>query len=181
MAARPEPVPADGRISDVIADVPGPMVYKWPPSTPTRLGGSCDLAAAGTVPVKWVSSALLAAATTNALVPGKSLLRLASFGRLILTDLLGTGSSDAVLIHDCPAMQAWTDGLVAVLDAVGSECVSVFAIGVGTSRHVADRQRPDRFTICAGAWESLGWTWWPSFSPWPLGGPPHAALAGPGR
>jgi pimeloyl-ACP methyl ester carboxylesterase len=104
------------------------MVYKWPPSTPTRLGGSCDLAAAGTVPVKWVSSALLAAATTNALVPGKSLLRLASFGRLILTDLLGTGSSDAVLIHDRPAMQAWTDGLVAVLDAVGSECVSVFAM-----------------------------------------------------
>jgi hypothetical protein len=44
--------------------------------------------------------------------------------RLILTDLLGTGSSDAVLIHDCPAMQAWTDGLVAVLDAVGSECVT---------------------------------------------------------
>ena len=30
-------------------------------------------------------------------------------------------------IHDRPAMQAWTDGLVAVLDAVGSECVSVFA------------------------------------------------------
>ena len=53
--------------------------------------------------------------------------RLASFSRLILTDLLGTGSSDAVPIHDRPAMQAWTDGLVAVLDAVGSECVSVFA------------------------------------------------------
>jgi len=33
-----------------------------------------------------------------------------------------------VLIHDRPAMQAWTDGLVAVLDAVGSECVSVFAM-----------------------------------------------------
>ena len=48
--------------------------------------------------------------------------------RLILTDLLGTGSSDAVPIHDRPAMQAWTDGLVAVLDAVGSECVSVLAM-----------------------------------------------------
>ena len=54
--------------------------------------------------------------------------RLASFSRLILTDLLGTGSSDAVPIHDRPAMQSWTDGLVAVLDAVGSECVSVFAM-----------------------------------------------------
>ena len=54
--------------------------------------------------------------------------RLASFSRLILTDLLGVGSSDAVPINDRPAMQSWTDGLVAVLDAVGSECVSVFAM-----------------------------------------------------
>jgi len=53
--------------------------------------------------------------------------RLASFSRLILTDLLGSGSSDAVPIHDRPAMQTWTDGLVAVLDAVGSKCASVFA------------------------------------------------------
>ncbi|HUO39621.1 MAG TPA: adenylate/guanylate cyclase domain-containing protein, partial [Mycobacterium sp.] len=54
--------------------------------------------------------------------------RLASFSRLITTDLLGLGSSDAVPIHDLPAMQTWTDGLVAVLDAIGSECVSVFAM-----------------------------------------------------
>lgn len=54
--------------------------------------------------------------------------RLASFSRLILTDLLGTGSSDAVPINDRPAMQLWTDGLLAVLDAVGSDCVSVFAM-----------------------------------------------------
>lgn len=54
--------------------------------------------------------------------------RLASFSRLILTDLLGTGSSDAVPIHDRPAMQLWTDGFLAVLDAVESECVSVFAM-----------------------------------------------------
>ncbi len=54
--------------------------------------------------------------------------RLASFSRLIMTDLLGVGSSDAVPVHDRPAMQVWTDGLVAVLDAVGSECVSVFAM-----------------------------------------------------
>ena len=54
--------------------------------------------------------------------------RLASFSRLILTDLLGAGSSDAVPISDRPALQSWTDGLVAVLDAVGSECASVFAM-----------------------------------------------------
>src|ERR1700731_4637557 len=58
-----------------------------------------------------------------------NLRRLASFSRLIMTDLLGMGSSDAGPIHDRPAMQAWTDGLVAVLDAVGSECASVFGMG----------------------------------------------------
>ncbi|HYQ35714.1 MAG TPA: alpha/beta hydrolase, partial [Mycobacterium sp.] len=55
--------------------------------------------------------------------------RLASFSRLIMTDLLGMGSSDAVPIQNLPAMQAWRDGLVAVLDAVGSQCASVFAMG----------------------------------------------------
>lgn len=54
--------------------------------------------------------------------------RLASFSRLILTDLLGVGSSDAVAIADRPAMQSWTDGLIAVLDAAGSERASVFAM-----------------------------------------------------
>jgi class 3 adenylate cyclase/pimeloyl-ACP methyl ester carboxylesterase len=54
--------------------------------------------------------------------------RLASFSRLITTDLLGMGSSDAVPIQALPAMQAWTDGLVAVLDAVGSQCASIFAM-----------------------------------------------------
>lgn len=53
---------------------------------------------------------------------------LASFSRLILTDLLGTGSSDAVPIHDRPAMQSWADGLVAVLDAVDSRCTTVFGM-----------------------------------------------------
>jgi class 3 adenylate cyclase len=56
------------------------------------------------------------------------LLRLASFSRLILTDLLGAGSSDAVPINQRPAMQSWTDGLVAVLDAVGSERASILAM-----------------------------------------------------
>lgn len=54
--------------------------------------------------------------------------RLASFSRLIMTDLLGVGSSDAVPIHDRPAMQSWTDGLVAVLNAVGSESACVFGM-----------------------------------------------------
>lgn len=53
--------------------------------------------------------------------------RMASFSRLILTDLLGVGSSDAVAIRQLPAMQSWTDGLLAVLDAAESECASIFA------------------------------------------------------
>ncbi|MCT7658483.1 adenylate/guanylate cyclase domain-containing protein [Mycobacterium deserti] len=53
--------------------------------------------------------------------------RLASFSRLILTDLLGIGSSDSVPA-DNPSMQLWTDGLVAVLDAAGSTRASVFAM-----------------------------------------------------
>jgi class 3 adenylate cyclase len=61
-------------------------------------------------------------------IVARQLRRLASFSRLIMTDLLGVGSSDAVPIHDRPAMQAWTDGLVAVLDAVGSERASVFGM-----------------------------------------------------
>jgi len=54
--------------------------------------------------------------------------RLASFSRLAMTDLLGVGSSDAVPIHERPAMQDWTDGLIAVLDAIGFEQASIFAM-----------------------------------------------------
>jgi class 3 adenylate cyclase len=54
--------------------------------------------------------------------------RFASFGRLILSDLLGVGSSDAVPIDRRAAMQSWTDGLTAVLDAVGSDCVAIVAM-----------------------------------------------------
>ena len=53
--------------------------------------------------------------------------RLASFSRLILTDLLGVGSSDSTPPNN-PSMQVWTDGLVAVLDAVNSERACVFGM-----------------------------------------------------
>ena len=71
--------------------------------------------------------------------------RLASFTRLILTDYLGCGSSDAVPIKDNPAMQSWTDGLVAVLDAVGSEHASIFAItGAGLPAMMLAASHPQR-------------------------------------
>ena len=47
--------------------------------------------------------------------------RLASFSRLILTDLLGAGSSDRLPPDGQPPLQMWTDGLLTVLDTVGSE------------------------------------------------------------
>ena len=59
------------------------------------------------------------------------LVRLASFSRLILTDLLGAGSSDPVPPGDNPPMQYWTDGLLAVLDAVGSDSASLFSMSAG--------------------------------------------------
>ena len=56
-----------------------------------------------------------------------ALRRLASFSRLILCDLIGVGSSDAVPVADLPAMQSWTDGIAAVLDAAGCDQVCIFA------------------------------------------------------
>jgi class 3 adenylate cyclase/pimeloyl-ACP methyl ester carboxylesterase len=57
--------------------------------------------------------------------------RLASFSRLILVDILGTGSSDVVRGENA-AIQSWTDGLLAVLDAAGSERASVIAMSGST-------------------------------------------------
>jgi class 3 adenylate cyclase len=52
--------------------------------------------------------------------------RMASFSRLILTDILGAGSSDSVPITDHPAMQSWVDGLIAVLDTAQSTSAAIF-------------------------------------------------------
>jgi len=71
--------------------------------------------------------------------------RLSSFSRVILTDLLGVGSSDGVSPRDRPAMQSWTDGLVAVLDAVGSERASVFSMqGSGQTAMLLAASHPER-------------------------------------
>ena len=63
---------------------------------------------------------------------GRPLPQLASFRRLILADLLGTGSSATVAIDEQPAMQAWVDGLITMLDAAGSGSTSVFAMAEST-------------------------------------------------
>jgi class 3 adenylate cyclase len=71
--------------------------------------------------------------------------RLASFSRLILTDLRGSGSSDHVPIADNPVMQSWVDGLVAVLDAAESESASVFShAGAALPIMLLAASHPDR-------------------------------------
>lgn len=71
--------------------------------------------------------------------------RIASFSRLILTDLVGAGSSDRVAIENHPAMQVWTDGLVAVLDAAESERASIFTMaGAALPAILLAASHPDR-------------------------------------
>ena len=54
---------------------------------------------------------------------------LASQSRLILFDVRGTGMSDKVSVGDLPDLETRMDDLRAVLDAVGSERVVLYAIG----------------------------------------------------
>jgi class 3 adenylate cyclase len=58
--------------------------------------------------------------------------RLGSFSRLLMSDLLGVGSSDPVPITELPAMQVWTDGIHAVLEAADSESTAIFAASEST-------------------------------------------------
>lgn len=51
----------------------------------------------------------------------RGLRSLATAGRLLLCDLRGWGSSDAVDPSDLPALQAWMDDIRRVMDAAGSE------------------------------------------------------------
>lgn len=60
-------------------------------------------------------------------VLARGLRRLAAGRRLIVADLLGAGSSDPVPLRES-AMQGWADGMVAVLDAVGSSETSLVAM-----------------------------------------------------
>jgi pimeloyl-ACP methyl ester carboxylesterase len=55
------------------------------------------------------------------------LLRLASFGRLIVFDKRGAGLSDPVAMSSPPTLEEWMDDLRAMLDAVGSRRAVVMA------------------------------------------------------
>jgi class 3 adenylate cyclase len=53
--------------------------------------------------------------------------RLASFARVILFDRRGTGASDGVSRQAIPTIEAWTEDVLAVLDAVGSGSATIIA------------------------------------------------------
>jgi class 3 adenylate cyclase len=53
--------------------------------------------------------------------------RLASFSRLIFFDRRGTGASDGVPRNAIPTWEEWTEDVIAVLDAAGSERAAILA------------------------------------------------------
>ena len=55
--------------------------------------------------------------------------RLASFSRLLRFDRRGTGASDPLPPHPLPPWEAYTQELVAVMDAVGSQRAALLAAG----------------------------------------------------
>jgi len=55
--------------------------------------------------------------------------RLASFSRLLRFDRRGTGASDPMPAHPLPPWEAYTQELVAVMDAAGSQRVALLAAG----------------------------------------------------
>jgi class 3 adenylate cyclase len=72
---------------------------------------------------------------------------LASFSRLIVFDLRGTGLSDPVAISDMTSLERWMDETMVVLDAVGSERAAL--VGSGGGGHLAAlfaATHPDRAT-----------------------------------
>ena len=53
--------------------------------------------------------------------------RLAAFTRLIIFDRRGTGASDGIPRNAIPTWEEWTEDLLVVLDAAGSERAAIFA------------------------------------------------------
>ena len=73
--------------------------------------------------------------------------RLASFSRLIVFDKRGTGMSDRVPDHQLPTLEQRIDDVRAVMDAVGSERASLFAVSdAGAMATLFAGTYPDRTT-----------------------------------
>ena len=71
--------------------------------------------------------------------------RLTSFSRVIRFDTRGVGLSDRGSVADPPTSTEWADNALAVLDAIGSEQVTVFAPYGGSAAGITlSATRPDR-------------------------------------
>src|SRR3954454_25112823 len=72
--------------------------------------------------------------------------RLASLGRLITMGPRGFGSSDVVDLQNMPAVAAWMDDLVTVMDAANSRRAAVIAGGseMGLTAMLFAATHPDR-------------------------------------
>lgn len=74
--------------------------------------------------------------------------RMSTFSRLVAADLLGCGGSDRIGVHNLPAVQAWRDGLLAVLDASETERASIFTmVGAALPALLLAASHPDR--VCS--------------------------------
>jgi class 3 adenylate cyclase len=70
---------------------------------------------------------------------------LSSFSRLIQLDRRGTGASDGVPRSAIPTWEEWTDDVLAVLDAVGSERAAIFAeVDAGPIAILFSAMQPER-------------------------------------
>jgi pimeloyl-ACP methyl ester carboxylesterase len=74
--------------------------------------------------------------------------RLASFSRLVRFDRRGTGASDPLPANPLPAWEAYTEELLAVMDAAGSEQAALLATGPGAGPMALffAASRPERIT-----------------------------------
>jgi len=73
--------------------------------------------------------------------------RLAAFSRLILFDRRGSGASERAARADLPTWEVWSEDLLAVLDAAGSERAAIFAEAeAGATAVLFAAAHPERVT-----------------------------------
>src|ERR1700738_4134003 len=96
----------------------------------------------------------------------RNLSRLSSFSRLILLDLRGWGSSEHVSGILLPAIQAWMDDILAVMDAVGCQRAGLLATSEsGLPAMLLAASHPERITALALITRSARYTRSPE-QPW---------------
>jgi pimeloyl-ACP methyl ester carboxylesterase len=99
--------------------------------------------------------------------------RFASFGRIITFDKRGVGLSDPLPLGELPTLEEWADDVRAVLQATGSEEVTLVGKGSGGPLAIVfAATHPDRVAslVLINAWARLS-----QDEDFPIGVPPRAA------